>query len=439
MKNDARILAYLILNQFEKTNSKLNQIINEVYVKYNPSNNIKSRSVVISNEVVRLRSRLDLMIEHVSGKSINYIDRPLKTILRIGFYEVVIDDEIPDYAAINSIVNIAKRNLNRKATGFTNAILRKLTRLKNQDNNWLKLLEKNDAWNSLPIWMQKRWKNLFTKIEFNQLVECVNTPPSNFIRIDPDQCTLEEVKYILEDIGIKSTIFSKLFLKSGSGFGKIFQTDLFKNGIISIQNPASAAIVDCINAKKGESILDVCAAPGTKSLYLSSIVGKDGIILASDILSERVENGKIDVKRHGKNNIKWDVKDATKDSFPMTNRILIDAPCTGTGIIRRKSDIRWRRSLDDVYEMSKIQLRILTHCSKFLNPSGTLVYATCSLEIEENWMVVEQFLKLNNDFSLDYIPSEVPREWVDDKKILRTYPHIHGVDGMFAVKMKRKT
>ena len=131
MKNDARILAYLILNQFEKTNSKLNQIINEVYVKYNPSNNIKSRSVVISNEVVRLRSRLDLMIEHVSGKSINYLDRPLKTILRIGFYEVVIDDEIPDYAAINSIVNIAKRNLNRKATGFTNAILRKLTRLKN--------------------------------------------------------------------------------------------------------------------------------------------------------------------------------------------------------------------------------------------------------------------------------------------------------------------
>ena len=438
MKNDARILAYIILEQFERSDGKLNTIINDVFLKYTPKTSSKSRAFVIVNEVVRLRSRLDLMIEHITSKPIRNIDTPLKSILRIGFYEVMIDENIPDYAAINSAVNITRNTVNKKATGFANAILRKLVRLNNNDNNWYKKLEANDSWNSLPIWIQKRWKDCYGDKEFTQLVKCVNSPSSNYIRVDYNKYKLKEVQTILGKEGIQSKIFSKSFLKIKNGFWKIFKTNLFENGIISIQNPASAAIVDTLNAKRGDVILDVCAAPGTKSLYLSNIVGKKGMILASDSSSVRVKQGKKDINRHGKKNIKWDVKDASSAVFPISNRILIDAPCTGTGIIRKKPDIRWRRKLDDVFTMSKLQLSILTNCGRFLKPNGTMVYATCSMEEEENWKVVDQFLKLNDDFIIDNIPPKVPREWIDNNKCLRTYPHIHGVDGMFAVKIKRK-
>ena len=152
--------------------------------------------------------------------------------------------------------------------------------------------------------------------------------------------------------------------------------------------------------------MDVCAAPGTKSLYLANIVGENGKIFASDIDRMRIIKAKADIKRHRKYNIKWEQKDASKAEYEMSNYILIDAPCTGTGVIGRKPDIRWRRKSSDIKLMSKIQLKILNNCSKFLNKSGTLVYATCSLEPEENWGVVEEFLKSNKDFSLIPFPQQ---------------------------------
>ena len=121
----------------------------------------------------------------------------------------------------------------------------------------------------------------------------------------------------------------------------------------------------------------------------------------------------------------------------MSNYILIDAPCTGTGVIGRKPDIRWRRKSSDIKLMSKIQLKILNNCSKFLNESGTLVYATCSMEPEENWGVVEEFLKSNKDFFIDTIPQTVPKTWIDKRGALSTIPFEHGVDGLFAAKMVR--
>jgi 16S rRNA (cytosine967-C5)-methyltransferase len=248
---------------------------------------------------------------------------------------------------------------------------------------------------------------------------------------------VEKVREILLEDEIDSEIFSESFLKIKGGTGKILQTEMFNNGEISIQNPASAAVVDCLDARPGDKVLDVCAAPGTKSLYLSNIVGDSGKVLASDLIEERVGIGKRDLERHGKLNIEWRVKDASKDTFPMTDRMLIDAPCTGTGVLGRKPDIRWRRKISDVQEMSKKQNEILSHCAKFLKPNGILVYATCSIEPEENWNVVERFLKLNPQFSLDTIHSKVPRSWIDEKGVLRTLPYVHDVDGMFAAKIKR--
>ena len=109
-----------------------------------------------------------------------------------------------------------------------------------------------------------------------------------------------------------------------------------------------------------------------------------------------------------------------------------------TGVLARKPDIKWRRKKSDILELSKKQFDILSHCSKFVNTNGIIVYATCSIEPEENWNVVDRFLKLNGDFSIDSMPSVIPFDWIDERGALRTLPHIHGVDGMFAVKLKLK-
>ena len=438
MNNSARFLAYKIIKRFDNENSKLDQIIDKIFIKYNPEKDSKYRAKVIANEVIRYKGRLDLMIEYISGRSINNINNEILSILRLGFYEITMDRLVPDYAAVDSAVKLAKDNIGIKATSFINAVLRNLTRKNNKDNSWTNKLKNKAEWNSLPFWIQNKWKKNLGEEEFLEMVKTINTMPPNFIRLDTNQNNIDEVKQILGRVGIKSKIFSSSFLKIFHGFGKIFQTDLFKNGNISIQNPASAAIVDCLEPNSGDTVLDVCAAPGTKSLYLANIVGKKGLVLASDIIPKRINNGILDIKRHGKQNIKWSLKDASKDTFPMVERILIDAPCTGTGIIARKPDIRWRRQPKDFEILSKKQLEILLHCSKFLKPNGILVYATCSMEPEENWNVVEQFLKLNTDFLVDNIPSKVPKSWIDNQGALSTLPYLHGVDGMFAAKLKRK-
>ena len=134
--------------------------------------------------------------------------------------------------------------------------------------------------------------------------------------------------------------------------------------------------------------------------------------------------------------VEWVRKDASTDAFPMADRILIDAPCTGTGVMGRRPDIRWRREKEDVHSMAAIQLAILMHMSQFLKKDGVMVYATCSLEAEENWNVVKSFLKLNDNFFLESGKDFVPESWLNEQNCLATFPPRHNVDGMFAARLR---
>ena len=437
MKQDARFLSVKILNRFEKKNEQLVISRNQIFSSFKPESIDKSRAMVLTNEIIRLRDRLDVMIEYVSGRKINRLDPSLLSILRIGFYEIIYDESIPDYAAVDSLVNLTKTILNRKASKLTNAVLRNLIRYRDKDSNWEASLKKKPKWVSLPIWLQKRWKNQFGESEFFALVNCINQNPNIFVRVDLTNYTVDDAKESLIESGIEVENYSDSFLKILTGSGKIFSTDLFQSGQISIQNPAAGAIVEFLNPLKGEIVLDVCAAPGTKSLFIAERVGEKGKVLASDLDQLRANRGKNDLDRHKRKSIEWSVKDATQDNFSMADKILIDAPCTGTGVMGRKPDIRWRRKPEDISDMATLQMKLLKHMSQFLNDGGTLVYGTCSMEPEENWNVVEQFLKLNADFKLMTQPSQVMPDWINEMGCLSTYPHIHGVDGLFAARITR--
>ena len=171
---------------------------------------------------------------------------------------------------------------------------------------------------------------------------------------------------------------------------------------------------------------------------MSQKVGSDGKIYASDISRNRVNKGKDDIGRHKNNNITWSVLDATKDKFPLCKKILIDAPCTGTGVIGRRPDIKWRIKNKDIKSMARLQKLILNHMSKFLMPGGRLVYSTCSLEPEENMNVVNNFLIKHQDFTM--LPSNalLPDPWVNSDGFLMTMPYKTKTDALFAAVLLKK-
>ena len=437
MSHNSRFLAVKILNEFEKKNIQLNLIRNKIFSFYSPTVSSKARVNALTKEVVRFRGRLDLMIRFISSKPINQINLSLLSILRIGFYEIIMDSKTPEYATVDSSVNLTHNLCSRKAAGFANAVLRNLIRARSSKANWDQSLHENPKWHSIPIWLQKKWKYQYGEEQFKKLVKDINKQSRIFLRIDVPNDEIAQIQDSLYMEGIKTKINQKNMLKVESNFGKIFNSFSFKSGKISIQDPASSKVVECLTLLKGDNVLDVCAAPGTKALQLANLIGDTGLVLASDIDSKRVLKGKNDIKRHNKKNIKWFIKDARKDSFPKVNKILIDAPCSGTGVISKKPDIRWRRKKSDIKRFASLQFDIINHCAQFLNSQGTMVYSTCSIEPEENIDVVKKFLKTNKDFIMKPVPSSIPSDWVDENGCLKTLPHLHDVDGMFATVLKR--
>jgi 16S rRNA (cytosine967-C5)-methyltransferase len=315
-------------------------------------------------------------------------------------------------------------------------VLSKLIRLKEGKNNWDEKFKINQKWNSMPIWIQNRFDNQYDPAVQKLLLNSFNKPSETYIRNDSNIST-KQLKNKLQQSDIKSEIYNQSFLKIKNGSKNILRDRLFQSGQISIQDPASYGIIECLDIQKGDIILDVCAAPGTKSLAMSHLVGKNGKIISSDINNRRVRMGKNDLKRHKRENIFWSVKDASKDVFPLVDKILIDAPCSGLGVLRRKPDIRWRRKESDIDFFTNLQLQILCHMSNFLNPGGIIVYATCSIDKEENIGVVQKFLKNNTDFKLVEMPNTINKKLINENLYFSTLNVIDKLDGMFAARLKK--
>ena len=439
MVQDYRYASVEILFQFESKNLRLHSVRNHYFSDSSLAPSNKLRITALTNHITRLRGRVDHIIEHVSGRKIKQMDVRLRCILRVAVFETIFDETIPEYAAVNSAVDLTDNLLNRKAAGFTNAVLRKMLRLSRSEPGWLKLLSRNNKWHSMPGWILRKWTKRFKPADLENLITAMNENPPIHIRFNPKRIDIDDVVTGLKNDKIETEILNTInyFLKIDTGAARILSTELFQEGLISIQDPAAGAVVELLNPVEGEIILDVCAAPGTKSLLMAEKSGKNGKILASDIDPERVKMGQKDTGRHGLRNIEWFVRDARTDIFQNADKILIDAPCTGTGVMARKPDIRWRRKKEDMDRFVKLQYDLLHHAANYLNPSGELVYATCSLEPEENWSVVERFLNLNADFMLVPGCSHLPKTWINERGCLQTFPHLHGVDGMFAAKIKK--
>ena len=416
-----------VLTIFDKENGQLKNIRDVYCQKHDIAGIHRQRLTAMTNDVIRWRGRLDHWMNGLLNKPNQKMQPELKNVLRAGLYEVVMDEITPAYAAVNAYVEIAKRTLGNGPGKLTNAILRKATELNSiskPDNCEL------NTWHSYPLWLWEKWTKQFGRNKTIALVKYFNERPKMDIHRNDSQLSHEELNSFCDehDIFIELWNNSEIFYKVQRNMAEL--NILIVAGKVSVQNRASGMVVELLDPKPGETILDVCAAPGTKAAYTAELMAGDGKLYVSDSRSDRLEKFEPTFE-----NIAVDVKDASKDNYPIADAVLIDAPCSGTGVIGKKPDIRWRRSQNEMNEFVALQGNILNHMSQFLKPLGRIIYSTCSIEPEENWGVVDAFLKLNTNFYMDMETNIIPDSWLDDRGALAPFPSESKTDGMFAVKL----
>ena len=428
----SRLHAYNIVLKHESTALQLKLVRHEYFNKNKLSSNERNRSMALSNETVRWKRALDECISKSLNKPINKLPLNVLCILRLGYYEYVMDDLVPPHAAVNSWVELSKKFNNKKISGLINAVLRK-AKYVNKDTF---ISRKNlGSRFSFQDWMIENWLKKYGRSKTINLCKYLNHKHEIDLRLDTNS---EEIKNLLKDKKIEWSFspFSKNYIRIKSGLRNILFSNIYSKGHIFVQDRAAGAVVEALDPLPGDTVLDVCAAPGTKSIYIYEKMKGEGKLFSCDINQSKIDNAVKQTKQLGMD-IDWKRMDASTDNYPMADKILIDAPCTGTGVIARKPDIKWRRNSSDIEKFTLLQKKIINNVSRFLKKGGVIVYATCSLEDQENWNVVRSFLKFNPDFKLESVERKIPEQWLNSNKCLETFPPRDNVDGMFAAKIKK--
>jgi len=434
---DARILSFEVLLEFENSKRWLRNVRNDYFGVKKPPRLACERTTVLTNEVVKWKRLLDTIINANLHKPSVKLKFPVRNLLRLGVYELLIDEASPDYAVVDSYVKLSRRNIGPHITGFTNAVLRKISGSGKYVFNG-KFPENIAVGLSYPDWLVEKWSTYYGMNNTVRLCEYFNGPGQmmvrrNWLKIEHDAL----VQKLLDDqIHVKQFPLTNHYYIVEKGAGLLLKHQLFQKGFISVQDRAAGAVVELLNPKPGETVLDVCSAPGTKTFYIAEMMQGTGSLIATDISERRMKLCVQDSIRHNQNWIKWKINDASKDVFPKADRVLIDAPCSGTGTIGQKSEIRWRRKLNQLQKFQKQQLEILINISNYVKEGGILCYATCSLEKEENWDVIKAFLKLNNQYKIDTSDHCLPKKWFNKPGVMETFPPRDKVIGMFAVRLR---
>ena len=384
------------------------------------------------NGVIRNITFLDYFIEKISQRKPSFLQNDIRNILRLGFFELEFTQN-PEYAVVNSYVDIVKKT-NPKASSLVNAVFRNFLRQKDEIKLPSNFLDNLSIKYSHPKWMIKRWVLHYGKDEIESILKFNNTPYGLWIRINTLKISVNDFLAMLvkEDIEFEQNIIVPECIRI-THKGSITNFLGFDEGFWMVQGVASSLVANILAPEEDDVVLDICAAPGGKTAHMAAMMNNTGRILALDSSKKRLERLEENLIRLNIENTSYVVKDATKVSFnEYFDKILIDAPCSNTGIFSKKPDAKWKKTIEDIEELSKIQYEILVNISKYLKPNGTMVYSTCSIELEENILVVHKFLQNNKDFVLE--PFDIPYE---TEGTLQIIPYEFNMEGFFIAKFKR--
>ena len=390
---------------------------------------------------------IDYIISKASKIRIKKIHFQIIEILRTGIYQIVFMDRIPHSAAVNEAVNLAKKYGHKGTIGYVNGILRAIvrdkesfTKIDNKDR--VKYLSTKYSYQE---YMVKRWIKEFGEEFTENLCKSNNEKQLLNIRVNTIKITKEKLQKRLENMGLDiiEAKYAKDCLIVKNPF-RITETQEFKKGLFTIQDQSSILVGQITNPKENSLILDLCAAPGGKSTHLAQLMNNTGKIISRDIYDHKISLIQENIKRLGVKNIETEIANALELDENLVNKVdycLVDAPCSGLGLIRRKPEIKINRNEEDIYTLVKLQKEIINIAKEYVKVGGILIYSTCTIEPEENILLIQGFLKENTNFKLINIENELDyKEKLDTLKdgYIQLFPNIHNTDGFFIAKMIRE-
>jgi 16S rRNA (cytosine967-C5)-methyltransferase len=444
----ARLVALRVLERVETADAYADLALHHSLQRHNLSAVDRGLATELVYGTLRQRGKLDYLLNQLLDQDIYDLEPLVRTALRLGAYQIVCSDRIPDQAAVDESVRCIKNAGVERASGLVNAVLRRLCR--EHEKIAFPLLEEEPEAHlehalSIPPWIAKRWIKGLGVEEAAELARANGQRAPQTIRNNPQRGSREDLLSELSERfpGASPTPLASNGIRLGEE-GNASADASFIGGQFTIQDEASQIVIDLLDPQEGESILDTCAAPGTKATGIAERIGPDGSVLALDRYLQRVGLIERDTRRLGLHNLRSMERDATQplgDLAPPEgfHRILVDAPCSGLGTLRRNTDARWRVSPDDPTKLAAIQLALLNSAAEVLRPEGVLVYSTCTVTREENEAVIHAFLATHPDFHLcpqEKLPNSL-QPLVDEEGFLHTYPHRHQCDGFFAARLEK--
>jgi 16S rRNA (cytosine967-C5)-methyltransferase len=392
---------------------------------------------------LRMKGRLDWVIGELYRGSAAELETTVLNILRTGLYQLRFTDRIPPFAAVNEAVEIA-RDLAPAAAGLVNAILRNSLR-KGDAFAWPDMAENPEkaiaVLHSHPPWLVSRLVAARGVEETIAVCRTNNTVPSLALRVNSLKASRGGAIAALLEEGLtaEEARFSPDGITLASPAAALRKGACYRGGLIRIQDEASQLVARLVAPESGERLLDLCAGSGGKTLHLAAIMGNSGSITALDLQPARLRMLREEAKRLGVTIVETRPGDAAEpvESFRGTfDRVLLDAPCSGLGTLRRNPEIRWRIAPADINRCMELQNMLLARAAKYVRPGGRLVYSVCTVTPEENEVVIEKFLKKNIDFNL-ISPGDIAHALIDGRGFFRSEPHLHGVDGFFGAVLVR--
>jgi len=389
--------------------------------------------------VTRLKLQLDARLQAVFKGRFRKAQYPLKVLLRMGAYQLI-HMQTPEHAAVNEMVKLARQVGQSRSANLVNAVLRHIHTYSLEDviKQSSSDLERLAIETSHPEWLLSKWIQRYDVPSLKALCAHDNSIPRTWIRRNIQHVAISDFEAFLSREGVSFTRSDILdvFYQIESG-GSLLTTPEFKDGWFSFQDLAAGLVTSLIDAEQGQTILDACAAPGGKMAYLAEITGDRSPLIACDVSPSRLGKVSQNIQRLKLKGIDVRVKDAAVDQLPLADRILLDVPCSGTGVLNRRPDARWKRQAEDTASLVGIQSRILVNAWQSLNPGGKLIYATCTLEPEENWGVVDSVFDQLTGAVIKPIVEPALKAFIDERGALATLPWKHAMDGMFAVKLSK--
>lgn len=449
-RDDARALALGVLARVEESGAYADLALHAALAKSRLDPRDRGFATELCYGTLRWRGRLDFVLAQVLSKPLARLEPRVLELLRLGAYQLLFCDRVPDVAAVSESVRLAHATGLGRASGLVNAALRRLAR--ERDAIALPALADDPLAHlvhtlSFPRWLAERWIAAYGADEGAALASALNaTPPrtlrANRLRTNRD-ALLDELRGRFPDA--QPCRFAPDGLTLGRR-GEPAADVAFRDGRMTVQDEASQLVVELLDPRPGERVLDACAAPGAKATAIAERVGDDGTVVALDRNAGRLGLVARDAERLGLAKLRTLVADASAasidglDDAPF-DRILVDAPCSGLGALRRNPDARWRVQPEAIVQLAAVQRSIVGAAAKRLRPGGTLVYSVCTLSPEENEDVVKWLLASAPELrcaSKTDVPASL-HALVGDDATLRCWPQHHDTDGFFAARLERRS